>query len=254
MVKEEVCKVKLMQLNCWGGKLGTQLQRLIAEEKPDIVCLGEATDLAERPGSVLDPYRKFLPEADYPYDIFAPAFSYRYMHELAGLGNAVVSKFKIESEYIEFVKNHFMEDIDSVDSDDYNNRNFVHATIKTDKGLINVLTHHGHHSPHGKDGSVENTEQILKLTDYIDKLDGPIILTGDFNLHPNSKSLEPIHKTLRNLPTEFKLKTTRTELAKREEVIDYIFVNDDIKVLDFFTSNILVSDHKALILEFDLVN
>lgn len=242
-----------MQLNCWGGKLGTQLLRLVAEENPDIVCLGEATDLTERPGSVLDPYRKFLPEKDYPYDIFAPAFSYRYMHELAGLGNAIVSKLEIQDAHVKFVKNHFMEDIDSVDSEDYNNRNFVHTVINTPNGLVNVLTHHGHHSPHGKDGSQENTDQIIKLMNYVNKLSGPVILTGDFNLHPGSTSLEPINKRLRNLSTEFNLETTRTELAKREEVIDYIFVNDKIKVLDFYTSDIIASDHKALLLDFDLI-
>ena len=131
-------------------------------------------------------------------------------------------------------------------------RNFVHVALETPKGILHVLTHHGFRDPNTKDGSDENTRQMKIIASYIDSLEGPIILAGDFNLHPKSKSLQPIHDRLTNLCTKYDLRSTRSELAKRQEVIDYIFVSDDISVKDFHASEMILSDHKALILDFDM--
>jgi endonuclease/exonuclease/phosphatase family metal-dependent hydrolase len=244
--------LKLLQLNCWGGKLGTQLCRLIEAEQPDIVCLQEATDLSARPGSVLDPYSKFLPENLYPNVLFAPIFSYRYMHELAGLGNAIVSKIPFDKTNVQFLLNSFKKDIESANSEDYNNRNFAHAVNSIRGQGVNIITHHGHHHPDSKNGSEENTRQMTELASYIAKLSGPTILAGDFNLHPDSKSLKPIHDLLENLCTTYGVISTRSELAKRQEVIDYIFVSKGVNVKNFYVAEMVVSDHSALILEFDL--
>jgi endonuclease/exonuclease/phosphatase (EEP) superfamily protein YafD len=83
-------------------------------------------------------------------------------------------------------------------------------------------------------------------------LSGPVILTGDFNLVPGSKSLEPLNKMLRNLSIEFRLSTTRNQLTHKNEVCDYIFVNDKVQVKQFEASDALISDHKALILDFEI--
>jgi endonuclease/exonuclease/phosphatase (EEP) superfamily protein YafD len=57
---------------------------------------------------------------------------------------------------------------------------------------------------------------------------------------------------LTNLPAQFGLQTTRTELTTKTEVCDYIFVNDSVTVNSFGAIDKLASDHKALILEFDI--
>jgi endonuclease/exonuclease/phosphatase (EEP) superfamily protein YafD len=113
------------------------------------------------------------------------------------------------------------------------------------------LTHHGYHIPDHKNGDEETLRQMKQLGEYIDSLDGPIILTGDFNLAPHSESLEQINARLINLCTQHRLKTTRTHLTHKTEVCDYIFVNNKVSVKSFQASDEIVSDHKALILEFD---
>lgn len=245
--------MKLLQLNCWGGKLGTSLIRLIEAEQPDIVCLQEATDLHERPGSVLMPMSHFLPSNKYPHTFFVPTFSYRYMHELANLGNSIISNQPFVFTNSFFVNGSFTKDIESLDDGEtYNVRNVAHTVVQLEGGICNIVTHHGYHSANGKDGSAENERQLKLIAEYIRKLEGPVILTGDFNLHPNSKSLKPINDLLINLAVKYDITSTRTELAKRQEVIDYIFVSEDVKVNDFYVSEMIASDHKALILDFSV--
>jgi len=77
-------------------------------------------------------------------------------------------------------------------------------------------------------------------------------LAGDFNLSPHSESLKIINGRLTNLPLKYRLKTTRTLLTHKTEVCDYLFVSKDITVNDFYASKKLVSDHLALILDFDI--
>jgi endonuclease/exonuclease/phosphatase family metal-dependent hydrolase len=194
-----------------------------------------------------------FPEIDYPYRAFGKVFSARYMKELSDFGNSIISSFTLIDKNVIYTKGNTIEDIETLNTEyDYNIRNFVHAVFEIGESTLNIITHHGHHDPFSKEGSDENTRQMQILADYIALLKGPVILTGDFNLHPKSSSLEPINKLLRNLAVEYNIESTRSELAKRQEVIDYIFVSDDLVVNDFYASEMIVSDHKALILEFDL--
>jgi len=244
--------VILLQLNCWSGKLGTQLQRLEQETSPDIVCLQEAYLISSRPGSVFTPPSEVFDPDKYPHAVFGKFSSQRYMRELADFGNMIIAKEGFVETHVEYTTGESIEDIDAAKGDSYNIRNFIHACIEVEGKNLHVLNHHGYHSPEGKDGSDEGTRQLQIIADYMATLVGPIVFAGDLNLHPDSPSLEPIRKRLRNLPKEFGIESTRTELAKRQEVIDYIFVSDDVVVNDFYASDRIASDHKALILEFDL--
>ena len=88
------------------------------------------------------------------------------------------------------------------------------------------------------------------IVDYIDKLKGPIVLCGDFNLKPESESLELINAKLVNHAKERGVLTTRTPLTYKTEVCDYIFTSPNIQVKDFQILDDIASDHKALLIEF----
>lgn len=85
------------------------------------------------------------------------------------------------------------------------------------------------------------------IVEYIKKLDGPVVLCGDFNLKPKSESLELINKILINHAKERGVITTRTPLTHKTEVCDYIFTSPDIDVKEFQVLDDIVSDHKALV-------
>ncbi len=88
---------------------------------------------------------------------------------------------------------------------------------------------------------------------------GPLIFCGDLNVKPSSPSLKPLNSLgLRNLTTEHHVSTTLSAVHRAPEAdrlsvaVDYIFVSPEIKVQNFQVSEELLSDHKALILEFEV--
>ena len=86
----------------------------------------------------------------------------------------------------------------------------------------------------------------------------PTIIVGDFNLNPQSKSIEILNKKLTNLIEKYNIKSTRPTVKDGLDVggrvDDYIFVNDKIKVNNFEVKQIDVSDHYPLILDFELID
>ena len=244
--------MKLIQLNAWGGRLEHLIEDFLKAEQPDIICLQEAVSFSTAPRSGLFiTLEQIQKELNYPYEAFGPVFSFDYMNGVAKFGNAVLSRQPILSH--ETVFTHLEHTDNFVWGDPGNNaRNFVHAAVEIGSQTCHVISHHGYWIPEHKLGNEETEAQIKQISDYVAKLDGPLILTGDFNLAPDSKSLRPLNERLRNLSVDAKLKTTRNSLTYKTEVCDYIFVNDAVKVDSFAASDKIISDHQALILEFEL--
>lgn len=164
-------------------------------------------------------------------------------------GLAILSNTSFLTTYNAFTRLEYISNFDILDTD-YNVRSLQHVTINYECSPLHVLNHHGHHVPHHKDGDEETMRQCQMIVDYIKKLEGPIVLCGDFNLHPDSKSLDLINKVLINHAKEQGVKTTRNHLTTKTEVCDYIFTSSDIKVKNFAVLDDIVSDHQALTIEF----
>jgi endonuclease/exonuclease/phosphatase family metal-dependent hydrolase len=244
--------MKMIQLNVWGGKLGQQIIDFVKAEKPDFICMQEVNDLKGRSGykffATLEEIRHGAGLAE---KFMSPTYSARYMERKLSYGNAILSRLPFDSTRTIFTYREFIDDFD-VERDGGNIRNLQVATVNADGKTLNILNHHGYHIVGTKDGDAETMRQMRIIADVIKGLEGPVIMCGDFNLAPKSKSLELINKELTNLSIRSGLKRTYNRLSAVHEVCDYIFVNDDIKVRSFKMSNGLLSDHKALILEFDL--
>jgi len=245
--------MKLIQLNVWGGRLESSIYRLVEHEKPDILCWQEAIDFAGEVYSFFGTLKAFkLRFPEYKYIYYSPGIRFKFMNKNAEWGNCIVSRYKIAEKSTHWTHLSFINNF-NFDDYDYNAHNFQHCVIEAAGRKLHVLNHHGYHIPDHKNGNEETLEQMKQIRQYVDKLGGPVVLAGDFNLAPHSKSLEVINRRLTNLSLKYKLRTTRTVLSSKTEVCDYIFVNDKIKVNYFSTSKTLVSDHVALIVEFELV-
>jgi endonuclease/exonuclease/phosphatase family metal-dependent hydrolase len=187
---------------------------------------------------------------DYPFVAYAPVFDWSMMDANVAYGNAILSKYPITEQHTEFVSGKYIAGFHFAYDNHNSARNFVHATITDEREIYQILTHHGYYHPDSKRGDDSSQRQMEQLGEYLDTLSGSIILTGDFNLEPDTVSLAEINHRLRNLTVEFQAPTTRNLLAKRKtEIIDYIFVSDNIKVKSFRVADEIVSDHQALILE-----
>jgi endonuclease/exonuclease/phosphatase family metal-dependent hydrolase len=243
--------MKLVQLNVWGGRLENQLKSFLLKEKADVLCLQEAISFNGSTGMFMT-IEDMANLTGLQNSAIGPKFSFKYMEGTAVFSNCILSKYPIRKSEVVFTG---LNHIDNFTFNEYphvDSRNFVHVILKIGGEEVNILTHHGHHIPEHKNGDEETLKQMTMLGEYIDTLKGPVILTGDFNLAPHSESLDQINKRLTNLPVEHKLKTTRTSLTYKTEVCDYIFVNEEIRVNGFSSSADIVSDHRALILDFEL--
>jgi endonuclease/exonuclease/phosphatase family metal-dependent hydrolase len=244
--------MKIIQLNVWGGKLGQQIIDFVKAEKPDFLCMQEVNDLQGRSGyKFFATLEEIKDGASLAETFMSPTYSARYMERKLSYGNAILSGLPFDSTQTIFTYREFIDDFD-VERDGGNIRNLQVAKVNAGGKTLNILNHHGYHIVGTKDGDDETMRQMRIIADIIKNLDGPIIMCGDFNLAPKSKSLGLINKELANLSIKNGLKRTYNRLSAVHEVCDYIFVNDDIKVRSFKMSDELLSDHKALILEFDL--
>lgn len=244
--------MKIIQANIWGGKLGQQIIDFLAAEQPDLVCMQEVNDLEGRSGYKFFATLNEIKEgAGLSHAFMAPTYSARYMEREISYGNAILSRLPFDSTDTIFTYREYIRNFDVV-RDGGNIRNLQIASVKVDGKPLTIMNHHGWHVVDSKQGNAETMRQMRMIAEKIRSLRGPIILCGDFNLSPDSESLALINHELTNLSKQNGLKRTYGPLSKVDEVCDYIFVNDKIKVNSFQMSDELISDHKALILEFDL--
>ncbi len=242
--------MKLVQLNAWGGRLDQLIADLLKQEAADIVCMQEVIDFDGR--SLLFANLEELRLAGgYKESFHSPVFSFTVMDKLAHFGNAILTKRVSKKTETIFTNLEYKTNF-IFDRDDYNIRNLQHTQLLIDGQTLHILNHHGHHVPLHKNGNADTLRQMQQISSYVDTLEGHILLAGDFNLSPESSSLGLINSRLRNLSTEFQLKTTRTGLTSKTEVCDYVFVSKGVQVQSFKVSDKLVSDHAALVLEFEL--
>ncbi|MGC1176825.1 MAG: endonuclease/exonuclease/phosphatase family protein, partial [Candidatus Saccharimonadales bacterium] len=227
--------MKLLQLNIWGGKLRYQITDYLSAlgaEQPDFMCMQEVHDLKGISGALFATLDEIKKAGSFSEAFMSPAYAFRYMEREVGFGNATLSKLPFAATETIFTRGTYKQNFD-VTKDDYNTRNFQLATVTINNVDVHILNHHAQHVPGTKKGDDEISRQMRMIADTIDTLEGPVILCGDFNLAPSSPSLAIINDKLSNLSTRYRLKSTYSQLSNQNEVCDYIFVNDLVKVRSF---------------------
>ncbi len=242
--------MKLLQLNTWSCKLSTEIVRLLEKEQPDIICLQEVVR-SQFGGKILETIDDITDVYSFKDYFYTPLVEFAFMHHRASRGNMIASNQPIVYKNELWTHGQYTEDFDYIDSGGYNiARNIAHATIDTQNKLVHVITLHGYHLSEHKKGNEETLRACKELLEYTKTLEGPVIIAGDLNLSPDSESIKLIETSFRNLSVEYSLPTTRNQFTNKTEVCDYIFVNDKVTVDNFYMSDILASDHNALVLEF----
>ena len=233
----------------WGGRLGKPIIDLFKREKADIICIQEAIDIPGGWAFFFESLSDIKTQAGYQHCFFTPVFGYKVMNRRAKGGPAILSNLPFSETHETFTRLAYVEDFDLLGGD-YNIRCLQHAVVEHGGQKLNILNHHGHQIPEHKNGDEETMRQCKMIVEYLQKLSGPVVLCGDFNLAPDSESLEQINKVLVNQSKKSGVTTTRTPLTHKTEVCDYIFTSPDIEVESFHILDDIVSDHKALTLEF----
>lgn len=134
---------------------------------------------------------------------------------------------------------------------------------KTGNNKFRVINVHGLSQPGNKLDTEERLKQSQTILDLLKDSKTPIIIGGDFNLMPKTKSVMMFEKTgYKNLIKEFNIKSTRNKISweqykdhpgfKKQYFADYCFTSREVKVKSFKVPYNEVSDHLPLILDFEL--
>lgn len=134
-----------------------------------------------------------------------------------------------------------------------------------DKKMVTVCNVHGTAWPGDKLDSSIRLEQTRKILAFVNNQPGEKIICGDFNLFPNTRSVEQFEESgFCNLIKEYNIQTTRGSLIKKihpeyantpggfQEFADYTFVTPGISVTSFDVPDLPISDHLPMVVEFDV--
>ena len=263
--------MKLININV-GVKIDNtaKIANFLAEQKADIITLQESLRHFDK--SVLKRYktqdgieRKI--GNSYPYKFFGPLTVaekllknkkvYRDYKGRVEQGNEIISKFPIINATNEFYYKNFSFRLDTTNWKKEDHGRAVLITELNIKGKkLQILNLHGIWTE-DKMGDKRTMAECRYIIKAAKRQNIPTIIAGDFNLLPTTKSIKLLNKEFINLIDKYKVTSTRPDfedgLEKGNCVVDYIFVNDKIKVNNFKAINTNISDHLPLFLDFEIL-
>ncbi|MFZ3232985.1 MAG: endonuclease/exonuclease/phosphatase family protein [Patescibacteria group bacterium] len=243
--------MKIISLNCWGGKIQGGLLEFVRTRAADtdVFCFQEVwrdtgeTELvppfhAQAARELFEKFREILTDFD---GYFAQSYGDDY-----GLATFVRKDFDVVSAESRFVykEGPRVELQPGLEGDHARNVQIVTLTDGLRIANIHGLWKKGR----GKDDTPERLEQSMILTGVLSG-NVPTVLIGDFNLWPDTESVRMIERAgFRNLVREYGVTSTRTELFPKEFVpfADYAFTKG-VEVADFQVLPDVVSDHNPLL-------
>jgi endonuclease/exonuclease/phosphatase family metal-dependent hydrolase len=248
------------------------LSDFLLQQKPDILCLQEVTKRLDDSTNEAYISKNAIDHAssNLSFSFFAPTmiirdFSQKNFHQKENFfldfggsmefGNYVKSKFEISKAINVFLQNQltYVTDWSNWPDEDYRAVQVVDLVIGNEK--LRILNYHGIWTK-DKQGNQKALSACQKICNLAKEVDYPSIITGDFNLFPNTESISLFNKDFVNLVEKFEIKSTRpatNELSNLERnVVDYIFVSKEITVNSLAVIDNTISDHLPLILDFNI--
>lgn len=204
----------------------------------------------------------------YPYRFFGPLqvtnmfLKNGQMHRDFGgyleQGNEVISKFPIVSAVNEFYYKNFSYNTDVTHWKEEDHGRAVQIVVLEVAGQkVQILNVHGIWTP-DKLGDARTVAECEYLIKAARRQDLPTVIVGDFNLQPGTESIALLNKEFINLVSQYKILSTRPgfsdDLDQGDNIVDYIFVNEKIKVNDFKRIDTNISDHFPFLLDFEILS
>jgi exonuclease III len=136
----------------------------------------------------------------YEYSFFSPQVESSLAGRSIYLGQLILSKYPMARKSVIYM-NGPLRKHSTLGRDDRNVHLLQYTRIDADGTIVNDLNYHGYFVYGTKMGNRTTESHTRKVLRYMDALnqDERIILAGDFNLAPKSKSLELINKSYSNL-------------------------------------------------------
>ena len=241
--------MKLIALNIWGGHVYEPLLEFIeAHQDIDIFCLQEVYDKAAHKISrddravylnILSDIHALLPNHQV---YFRPVVNNNY-----GIAILINKNLNIIAEGEKEI--HYSPDFPGMGPD--HSRNLQWLCFKNNDKIYTIINVHGLWNGKGKTDSPQRLEQSQHIRDFMNTVQTPMILCGDFNLRPDTESLAILAKGMNDQIKIHDIHSTRTSFyPKPEKYADYIFTSPNIQVNSFVVLPDEISDHAPLYLEF----
>ncbi len=251
-------KVKFLTLNTWyGGILFDPLIDFLQKENADVLNLQEVYDgkdpSLEKRFRCLDILTK---ELGYSFFSFTPSFIDTSSGQDLPWGNVILSKYPLQEKETIFFKGS-PDRFNLKDTSPWRfPRNIQHVQVQISKDtLLNVFNTHGIWGKDAKDN--KNRLSMSKIICEQIKNKQHVILSGDFNVDQNTKTIENIEQHLINvfkneLKTTFNIKQKGTKAGFAKSVVDMVFVSKDIRVTQHSCPDVNISDHLPLMCVFEV--
>ena len=248
-------RIKILHWNIWFQERAENILKVVKKINPDICCFQEVT-VGSKFNDKRDVAKFIADELKYHYN-FSNAHKYEFpitpKGEVNYGGNAIFSRFPI-------IKSQNFAIINPKDSHKikYERRTCAVSDIKVGRKMLKVATTHKSYSGGFKEDK-EKINETKKLVGFLKKHPKNLILTGDFNLSPDAKSIKMIGDELKHCGPDYAEPTWTTkpfsfmgfEETKLKWRIDYIFASKNIKILNSKIIKTKFSDHLPIIVEIE---
>ena len=251
--------MKLISLNIFKGCKLKEIIEWLKLENPDLVALQEVMSLPGTGDNFIVINGETLNSLEIlqtklcDYQIyFSPELKTNIGGRQVLYGNAFLSKLHIRKKKTHFIYEKYADNFNPPMGVPFDNepKCLQKINVTLNEKNISIINLHGLWQIGNYKGDSEKvTEMIKNIISQYNKNE-PTIICGDFNLTPNTQAILKISNYLTNLTTKLNKFSTKTILSKTQEVIDYVFVNKQIKVVGFEIPEIVISDHKPQILTF----
>ena len=226
--------MKIVFLNVWGDNARDELIPYLEEQAldTDVFCFQEASEkFKQRSAKALAGY----------YEIS----DYKYINELDFFPQSI------------FIKNGIkLVSSGALAADDMNVGLVVYAELEVNNTHLFICNVHGMARPGEKLDTPDRLRFSTNLIDFFKDKNTPIVIGGDFNLEPTTKSITTFEaNNYRDLIKDFGIETTRNHFAwdrypdSKLYHSDYVFLNNKIHLKDFIVENNEISDHLPMIVE-----
>lgn len=245
--------MKVVSLNIWAGRNYDSLMEYIASCDADVFCFQEVYDCAE----------EVLIEGHFRSNIYIklqealPGYTAYFAPQQDHFGFSKLFELDATWGIAMFIKKGISADVKSVFINRF--RNAMEEDAKTlghvmQYALIDgyVIAHlHGLWNGAGKTDTPQRLEQSRKIKESLPA--GKIVLSGDFNLLPDTESVRILEENLVNLIKKHNITSTRNKFYKfdADQYADYTFVSPDVVVKKFSVPYNEASDHLPLEIEFE---
>ena len=243
-------KVKVLQLNVWTGRIKGALLDFFENNKFDVICLQEAI---WSDNQLLESFAASVEQIKEASGLVNESRAANWDIDALGAkvfqGNVILTRERIVNEEIKTVHGKYS----TVKSDLDLYEHCYKAQIVTLESGLNILNYHGYwqKDPLGNETTISVMEKVAEMAK---KATGPLVMCGDLNITSASPAMRKLD-FLKDLTHVYDIDNTLSGLKFLGKVpCDHILVNNSVKVLNFEVEERIVSDHKALTCELEVLD